>query len=97
MSRRAQALVGLGLLAAGVLCAYAGSVGARRRIDWLADGAAFPAGLLLALAVVFLLRAALTGNARTWTYFGASTPEQPRPDDTPRSAQTLELFADDDR
>ena len=110
MARRTQALVGIGLLLAGVLCAYAGSVGANRGVDWLAEGAAFPAGLLFALAVVFLLRAALTGPARNWAYF-ASTPHAdgapnadstPRPDghpkrrDEPRSAQTLEIIGPDE-
>lgn len=99
MRRRSQALVGIGLLTAGVLCAYAGSVGAGAGVDWLADGAAFPAGVLLALAVVFLLRAALPGRARNWTYFGAAAPAapaEPRHDDPP-AARTLEILDDDDQ
>lgn len=104
MARRSQALLGIGLLLAGVVCAYAGSLGANRGVDWLAEGAAFPAGLLFALAVVFLLRAALTGPARNWAYF-ASTPHAdgaPPPDgrrerrDEPRSAQTLEIIGPDE-
>ena len=94
MRRRSQALLGFGLLAAGVLCAYAGSIGAGAGIDWLEDSAAFPAGILLALAVVFLLRAALHGRARTWTYFGGSEPAEPRHDDPP-AARTLEIIDDD--
>lgn len=97
MSRRSQALLGIGLLLAGILCAVAGSIGAGRGVDWLAEGAPFPAGLLFALAVVFLLRAALTGPARTWAYFsGPPADDRPR-DDTPPSARTLEIPTDTDQ
>jgi hypothetical protein len=92
VTRRWQAVIGVGLLAAGVLCAYAGSLGADRGIDWLADGAAFPAGLLFALAVAFVLRAVLVGRLRSLTYLRSSESA-----DEAAPERTLELPEVDER
>lgn len=61
----------------GCVFAVVGAIGYEHGITWLDQGAVYPTGGLWGLAVVFLLRAVLTGRPRRWMF-----PDQDKDADT---------------